>query len=125
LTGAVLEKALDGLAQREAVVAMNIAHVDGPGYKARRVHFEAELAQAAREARERSGPRPARLSAVEGVTPQLEQTCGARRRDGNNVSMEDEVADLGRTSLAYQAVARVLGKRLSMLRLAISGGSRH
>lgn len=124
LTAAVLERALDGLAQRQASVARNIAHVDTPGYKAARVEFEAELEAALAGARSLRGPIEQRLARIREARTHMTKTEGALRRDGNNVSIEDEVADLGRTSLIYQAVARVLAKRLSMLRVAISEGGK-
>ena len=119
-----LEKMLAFTQARHRVLAENIANVDTPGYKADRVEFEAELQEALAAGRSLRGPTERRLARVREARTHTTKTEGALRRDGNNVSIEDEVARLGRTSLIYQAVARVLAKRLSMLRVAISEGSK-
>ena len=124
VTSAALERALDALAERQAMVARNIAHADTPGYKAGRVDFEDELETALVEARALNAPTAQKVARVRETPFRATQTDGSLRPDGNNVSIEDEVARMGRTSLMYQAVARILGKRLSMLRIAISEGSK-
>jgi flagellar basal-body rod protein FlgB len=124
LTGVALERALDALAARQAVVANNIANADTPGFQANQVSFERELDTALTRARQQGGPAEEQAASVHATPWRVLRSPGPARPDGNNVSIEREVAQLGRTGTLYQAVTRLVGKRLSMLREAISEGSR-
>jgi len=124
LTSVALERALDALAARQAVVANNIANADTPGFRASQVSFERELDTALVRARQLGGPAEEQATSVQATPWRVQRRAGPARPDGNNVSIEQEVAQLGRTGTLYQAVTRIVGKRLSMLREAISEGSR-
>jgi flagellar basal-body rod protein FlgB len=105
-----LERALDGLAQRQRVTSANIANAATPGYRAQRVLFEDDLAAAMRAP---GDPRAASISTVDAGTP--------ARADGNSVQLDAEVAELQREGLAYQAVAQAVSFKLSLWRTAVEG----
>ncbi|MEJ5186065.1 MAG: flagellar basal body rod protein FlgB [Candidatus Geothermincolales bacterium] len=111
----VLGKALDAYSLRHRSAAENIANANTPGYKRSYVPFEGELARALEEGEEelsRLSPRP--------VRDWLTQA----REDGNNVDMEQEVAEMAKNNLRYQAASSVLRTRFSMYRYVISEGKR-
>ena len=96
-TMAVLQKSLDLRAQKQQVVAANIANAETPGYAARKFTFEADLRNAL------AGPEtPLRISnakhfplgssGINGVQGQIiKQRDNSSLGDGNSVSIDDEM----------------------------------
>ncbi|MEN6625613.1 MAG: flagellar basal body protein [Candidatus Sumerlaeia bacterium] len=92
-----LEKSMDLRMDNQRVIASNLANVDTPGYKARRMDFEASMAQA--------------LSGVETpavINVSTEQGIGL---DGNNVEMDAELSALGRNKTMYSLTAQILAAK--------------
>lgn len=106
ITSAALSSALDGLALRQRAIANNIANVNTPGYQAKRVVFEAALAQSVRDGD----------GSVRATTPRsLEPT----RLNGNNVNLDTETLSNVDTVLRYQFAARAVEGEFSSIRAAI------
>mgnify|MGYP005850115575 CR=1 FL=1 len=115
---------LDGLARRREAVADNIANIDTPGYRRKEVAFEAELRRAiggdpralrTTDPRHIGASRPAATDlGVERV-----QELVSQRRDGNTVSIDEEMVLLSETQLRYQAATTALGRKLAALREVI------
>ncbi|MFW5867836.1 MAG: flagellar basal body rod protein FlgB [Armatimonadota bacterium] len=117
LTTRVLESALDGVAVQHRVAANNLANIETPGYAAKRVTFEEQLRSAVRA--EERGERP---GAVARVRPSIAATGEPAGSDGNNVSIEDEMTELGAAALRYQTLTRLLDRKLQMVGTAIGDG---
>jgi flagellar basal-body rod protein FlgB len=116
LTIASLRKALDGAAARQGAAAGNLANVETPGYRPRRVEFQDQLRAALQEADQAD---------LDAVAPSLTVYAGpALRRDGNAVDLETEMSELAESSLQYQAVTRLLSRKLQMLRSVATEGGR-
>lgn len=120
LTTETLECGLDGVHTRQRTIAQNLANIETPGYRARSVQFEDQLAEAIEQQRpEASSPARPRLSVsfVRGFrdTP--------TRGDGNSVDIETETMEMAKSALHYRYLSRLLRKKLQMVRLAINGGS--
>ncbi|HIQ04485.1 MAG TPA: flagellar basal body rod protein FlgB [Anaerolineae bacterium] len=124
IASSVLERALDGLALRQQVISNNIANVDTPGFKASEVSFEQvlrrQLADDATLSLERTHQRhlAASTQASEAtgdiwVTVRSDTTL---RNDGNNVDIDREMVELAETAIRYHAVARLMARRLAILR---------
>lgn len=111
----ILDAALKGLALRQRAIASNLANIDTPGYKALRVRFEDRLRQALRAGEAARLESAARLE-VDGST--------AMRNDGNNVDPDEQLVLLNDTVLRYSALVQVMGRRLALLRTAITEGRR-
>lgn len=108
----LLARTLDVASVRHRVIAQNVANVNTPGYQRLEVAFEASL----REAMSQGG-----TDAIRAVQPTvLIADTPITRADGNNVSMEQEMSDLNKNSLLYQATAQVLASRLATLRAAVT-----
>jgi flagellar basal-body rod protein FlgB len=119
LTSLALRRALDGAAARQGVAAENLANIETPGYRARRVEFQAQL----REALEAAADGDA--ADLDAVSPLRTIYAGLPlRRDGNAVDLETEMAELAESSLQYQAVTRLLSRKLQMLRSVATEGGR-
>ncbi|MCW4385738.1 flagellar basal body protein [Salinibacterium sp. SYSU T00001] len=106
VTSLALSSALDGLSQRQRVIANNIANVNTPNYKAQRVLFEDALAKSVENG---NG------SVVATVADSLEPT----RLDGNNVNLDTETLSNIDTLLRYQFAARAVEGQFTSVRTAI------
>lgn len=112
-----LSTTLDLCLIRQAVISDNIANAETPGYKARRVEFEAELQRAIAsvdQGLEDKMPvvRPAILEDPENEVGQ----------DLNTVDMDREMAVLSKNDVKYSAVTQSITKKFGLLKYAISGG---
>lgn len=101
--------ALNGVADRQSVVADNIANASTPGYLAREVSFEDALG-AAMDA----GRAPETAAATTGLadTPV--------KADGNSVDVARETMLLGETEVQYQSLVQVFNFRNSIIRDGLS-----
>lgn len=119
----LIKRALDGLSFRQQVISNNIANVDTPGFKAGRVSFEASLSRALKGGTALATTDPRHLQQPDyqpTLSVQVLNTTG--RTDGNNVDVDLEMSELAETSLRYNALVEVMGKRLAMLRTVINEG---
>ena len=101
-----MNSALDGLSMRQRAIADNVANLQTPGFQAKRVSFEASLADAVRE---RTGVARATVSRS------LEPT----REDGNNVNLDTETLLNIETNLRYQLATQAIDGTFSKLRTAM------
>ncbi len=126
-----LNSALDGLTARNDAIAENLANVDTPNYKAKRVDFESRLQKLLQ--RSESGgsldlvvdqPRQFTLgpSSVGDLKP-VEWTAGgtSMRNDGNNVDIDYEMTLLAQTEISYNAVADLEKRDFTRMKSAING----
>lgn len=130
LAWSVIEKDLQGLAKRLESTSQNIANTNTPRYTRREVSFEDQLKEVidapSRLPLKRSAERHMSnvVSDISAVTP-AERSVGYElyRYDLNNVDPETEVARLAETRMSYQAMSRVISRKISIYRKAIGGGS--
>lgn len=123
-----MEKALDAYWVKNEVVSNNIANVDTPGYKKYKVNFE-ELLSEKREqfsiAANYKNPKflpIGRDKARMGEVMVTRDFSTSMRKDGNNVDIDVENAELAKNSLKYNIVSNQLAKELSLIKQAINGG---
>jgi flagellar basal-body rod protein FlgB len=102
----VLGTALDGLSQRQNVIADNIANVDTPGFRATSVDFESSLASAIS-----SGD----LGAATVTATPTDTPVGA---DGNNVDLRKETMAAMQTAFQYQMLTRAVNDRMNLVKTA-------
>ena len=97
--------ALDGLSMRAKVRANNIANAETPGFRAKRVDFEAALRDAG------------------GSFDTVEYEPGLRNtpidRTGNSVDLEVEVTELVQDNLMFQAMVNGYNHKAGLLRTAM------
>lgn len=111
-------QALNLRAQRQQVLASNIANADTPGYKARDYDFKSALATAvatpaAAEASGGAAPAPAPELLYRGVIqPSI---------DGNTVDMDMERAQFAENTVHYEANITMLTHQIRMMLAAIQG----
>ncbi|GIE97863.1 flagellar basal body rod protein FlgB [Paractinoplanes rishiriensis] len=110
ISSSALRVAVSGLAARQNAIANNIANIETPGYRARKVAFEDALHGAVTR-----GESPA------GVTPTTLTSLEPTRLNGNNVNLDQETLSHIDTTMRYQLTLRALDSKYSMLRDAIKG----
>jgi flagellar basal-body rod protein FlgB len=104
--GLDLGRFLSYLAQRQEVIASNIANADTPGYKARDVEMPSDFSAALQEA---SG------AVVE--TPGLPS-----RNDGNSVNIDREARLLAENTIKFSLTTQIVRSQLKDIRSAIDEG---
>ena len=112
------KKTLDAVAVRQEAIATNIANLETPGYK--RIDlapsFRAEFDRACA-----SGD-PQQLAALKPTLAQ-DPTAVANSRDGNTVSLENEMMQLNQNSMTHTLETQMLSGMLMRLKMAITGKS--
>jgi flagellar basal-body rod protein FlgB len=118
VTSATMAKCLDGVAIRHRVIADNIANVETPGFKRSDVAFEDEIRQAIESSDGRSV-----IDRVREIDPKLEvDDASPSRPDGNNVSIDREMASMTKNTMEYEALVQLMNLKGSMIRAVIMGG---
>lgn len=108
VTGAGLERALDGVAAQQRSTAANIANAATPGYRATRVSFADNLASAMASGQD---PRSASLTTQDAGTP--------ADLTGNTVQLDAELTNQQREGLTYQALAQAMTFKLGLWKSAL------
>ena len=130
LAWGVIEKDLEGLAKRMEATSQNIANMNTPRYARREISFESQLKEVIdapmRLPLLRSSPKhisniKESLTDVSPVTHKVGNEI--YRLDYNNVDPVVEVARLAQTRMTYQAMSKVLARKIAMYRKAIGGGA--
>lgn len=123
----VLKTALDAYAQRGKVHAANIANAETPGYRAREVEFENDLALALRSADQgRLETTQARHLSPAGQLPRGEVTYrnppSAYLENGvNDVQIDREMADLAANTMRFNVAAELVSRAYRGMKSAIRG----
>jgi flagellar basal-body rod protein FlgB len=110
VSSVALRVALTGLAQRQRVIADNIANLETPNFRAGKVQFEEALADAVA-----SGGSPA------AVQPSVGRSMEPTRLNGNNVNLDEETLSNIDTGLRYQLALNALDGKYSLLRTVVKG----
>jgi flagellar basal-body rod protein FlgB len=101
------ERYMDLLAERQRLVASNLANIDTPGYRTKDIDFQFEF-----------------MSMAQGASPQtIEVADLPARNDGNNVSLDRETRLLAENTLRFNLAASLVLSNLKMKRLAIHEGN--
>ena len=104
-----LRVGLNGLNMRRAASADAVANMETPGYRANRVAFEDQLADALEH------------GDVASVRPSVSQTTDAALPNGNNVQVDQELMGLSDTELRQQLLVEAVNAKFRLLRTVIVG----
>jgi len=125
----VLKNSLRASAQRHEVIANNIANVNTPNFKKSRVSFEDELKSALKtsggsslvctSSKHMSGS----VGSPASVMPKemlVEKT--AMSLNGNNVDVDEEMTELAKNTIYYNALVELMKSKINMLKTAVREG---
>ncbi|GAA4593754.1 flagellar basal-body rod protein FlgB [Actinoplanes octamycinicus] len=110
LSTSALRVAVSGLSARQNAIANNIANVETPGFRARKVKFEEALQGAV-----------ARGQSPLGINPSVQESLEPTRLNGNNVNLDEETLSHIDTTMRYQLTLRAIDSKYGLLRDAIKG----
>lgn len=121
-------EALNLRAERQEVIAANIAHADTPNYKARDFDFSARLSEAVERGRSSQSMSMATTSArhIEGQAQTasdkdlLYRTPNQSSIDGNTVEMDVERIAFADNALRYESNLTVLNAKIKSMLSAVS-----
>ncbi|MDK9700073.1 MAG: flagellar basal body rod protein FlgB [bacterium] len=123
-----LAKGLDAFSRRQRSIAHNLANIETPGYQRRYVRFEEEL-KSVLDSKNAAlkVTSEGHLPFTNGLFDKLEGTIFTDQETPpingvNNVSLDQEMADLATNNLHYQTSARLIRLYFDGLRNAIRGG---
>lgn len=126
------QEALNLRAQRQEILAANIANADTPGFQARDIDFSSELKKVMERGRaENSGVALALTSARHipaqtVTTPSIDllyRIPDQPSLDGNTVDMDRERTQFADNSLQYQMGLTVLGGQIKGMMNVLQGGN--
>ena len=127
---ALTSKVLDMRLMRQNVVMSNLANIDTPNFKARRLNFEEDLQRALNmDARGKlSKTDTHHVPSVfdsENFGPNMESEMPYRIIHGeDNVDMDKEMAAMAKNTMMYNALTTVLKHNFQGLQTAISEGQK-
>lgn len=122
-----LERSLDVYSARQKVISNNIANVNTPCFRAKKVTFEEEyrrhLEKPALKGRlTDSGHRALGVRDLHQIHPRIRRADNTRNDSGiNNVDIDKEMAELAKNSLRYQQSVALIRKKFLNLRAAVKG----
>ncbi len=123
----LVAKKMDYLAQRQGVIAENIANVDTPDYRPNDlVPFDFRTALAERQSLPTATTHAAHLGGrVRDPGPgarRQEQRPYETKPDGNSVVLEEQMLKMAADQADHKLVTNLYRKNLSMIMMALSGG---
>jgi flagellar basal-body rod protein FlgB len=127
---AVLEKALDAAWMRNEVISNNIANVNTPGFKKSFVSFEDQMASAASMFQIGSTQKDSKFLPIGNdirsiPAPEVMQmSFTSVRKDGNNVDVDVEMAELAKNTIKYNALISQISRQFNSIKTAINEGRR-
>jgi len=121
ITGKAVLLALEAASMRQQVISANIANANVAGYVPLRVNFEGQLDEARRILQQQGALD--RFSPLEGVRPHVEPVSAGAGQPAK-VQLDQEMVDLARNALHYQALLKGLSRQMGILTAAISEGKK-
>lgn len=111
----LLKTALSVSNTRAQTISSNLANLNTPDYKAKRVQFENLLQQA-------TGPEqivtdnPRHIGTLSNIQPQIVTETGTQvRANGNNVDLDTEMVDQAQNGIYYNMLVSQLNGRYQMM----------
>jgi len=122
------QEALSLRAERQKVLASNIANADTPNYKARDFDFSAELSRVMQQGRSGDGGLELARTSGQHIAAQAPVSAGRDllyripdqpSLDGNTVDMNRERAQFADNSIRYQAALTIMNRQIQGLKTAM------
>lgn len=118
-------RALDASWLKHDIIAQNIANSETPGYKRKKLAFDAQLQAAMNENMtplKRTHSKHLSSSVVDFSPVVMTDVDAEMRIDGNSVDIDVEMAEQAKNSIKYNAMINQVSAQLRRLRASIKGG---
>jgi flagellar basal-body rod protein FlgB len=118
------KKALDASTLKSEAIANNMANVNTPNYKKETVDFDGVLkSYIYDDSVTMSKTNEMHMDINNNFEPQISKITDSEfRRDGNNVDMDVEMAELAKNQIKYNAVTQQLSDQIKRLKYVIREG---
>jgi flagellar basal-body rod protein FlgB len=120
ITAQLMKLSLDASLLRHQVIANNIANVDTPGFSARQVRFETQLAGYMQAMQE--GNDVKMREELNAVKVLLNSEQAITQLSGELVSLDQQMVELAENVLHYRALLAANAKRGELLGMAVNEG---
>lgn len=119
-----LEKGLDYSATRGKAISQNIANVDTPNYKAKKVSFKNMLQDAKQQQLQayKTDQKHIDFKNTKGQAGVFDVRNFSYRHNGNGVDMDQEQASLAENQIYYNALVDRLNGKFNTLQNVVKGG---
>ncbi|WP_307894379.1 flagellar basal body rod protein FlgB [Bacillus swezeyi] len=118
-----LEGALEQANVKQKVITNNLANVDTPNYKAKRVSFKNVLnEESSRLNAIKTDYRHIDFKSNESNYSVVSSNQTSYQENGNNVDIDKEMSDMAKNQIQYQALVERMSGKLNSLKSAITGG---
>lgn len=124
-----LVSAMRHLGERQKVIAANVANADTPGYKSKTVEapdFGDLVTRGGRIARPTvtvtSGMAALGVRVRSGSQVVEDRNVSETKPDGNNVTLEDQLLQLGQVQADYATLTNLYAKQMKLLKTALGRG---
>lgn len=133
-SSAIVERALDFMAQRQKMISSNLANVDTPFYKARDISFESMLSKEAQKLYNNENSSPMAKTHTKHLDPADFTGSGSAayyfrgnhttRNDGNNVDLDIESTEMSKNSMQYNALIAAKKKNTAIFKAVIEASGK-
>jgi flagellar basal-body rod protein FlgB len=118
----LIKKGLDASSLRSKVISNNIANINTKGYKRYTVAFEENLQQSidsielktTKNQHISDGSQPGEIKVNQDLSSSM-------RQDGNNVDIDNEMANQAANTMMYNALVSQVNSRIALQRYVVSG----
>lgn len=117
----LLEKSMNFLWTKQAVLSDNIVNAETPGYRTKVVTFEETLRSRLEQADGMDKSSRAMRSVVQQTGYQVKTLPGVTRMDDNGVNVTEQNVELIRNAYQLQYTMNAISSDLATLRTAVSG----
>ncbi|MCT4595574.1 MAG: flagellar basal body rod protein FlgB [Anaeromicrobium sp.] len=126
----ILQKTLDASWARNKTISNNIANADTPNYKREFVEFESVLKNelfkdeniVGTTTNEKHIPINGGIK-VTGINPQIKKDMNSTyRKDGNNVNIDVEMANLAKNTIKYNMIAQRISSDFKKMKMLVRDG---
>ena len=117
----LMEKSMNYLWTKQAVISDNIANAETPGYKAKLVTFEDNLREKLEQALRSNAPRWNTRQVLSEAEISVIRPEESTRLDDNGVNVTEQMVELVRNAYQLQYVMNSISTDLATLRTAVRG----
>ncbi|WP_419714989.1 flagellar basal body rod protein FlgB [Fictibacillus marinisediminis] len=117
----MLERGLDATALKQKTITDNLANINTPNYKAKKVEFQTVLDGSLTAYRTSSRHVPFSTSGGQSMAL-IRDSSTMMNNNGNNVDLDKEMADLAKNQILNQALVQRLNGKFNSLQMVIKGG---
>jgi len=132
----LMEAALTARAQRQDMIAGNIANIDTPFYKARDIDFESALIKKTKQMYAQSDVKELKMAQTDSKHMSAYQSLDSSkstiylrdghmaRNDGNTVDLDIETTELSKNSIMFNALTAALKKNGQIFRSVLDASAK-